>query len=270
MPGTFWIRRLCAAVCLATAVASCAVASASASGIAAPPNPLADCDAQGGHPDFTLAGLNGCRAKEGIGTMVLPSNWSSLNGGEQMLVLVDLERVNRGLAPVIGLSPALDELAARGAQNGNDPAFPSGGFAGGGGIWFGGNSTIGADYAWMYDDGPRGLDINEDCPSGGNSSDCWLHRDIILWKGTGGTLVGGGGSTDGSYAFEVLAGYSTAGLTFTWSHELRYFAKQPGVDPFNPLAHNASAHKPGRKHGGKSGSGGSSSRGSDGLTITVG
>jgi hypothetical protein len=269
MPGTFWIRRLRAASCLAIAVASCAVASANAAtGMVAPSNPAADCDAQGAHPEFTLAGLNGCRAKEGVGPMVLPSNWSALTAPEQMLVLVDLERVNRGLAPVIGLSPALDQLAAHGAQIGDDPAFPSGGFEGGGGIWFGGNSTIGADYAWMYDDGPRGFDINEDCPAGGGS-DCWLHRDIILWNGSGGALVGGGGSTNGSYAFEVLAGYSTAGLTFTWSHELHYFAKQPGVDPLDSLAHKASGGKH-HKRGGKSGSGGGSSGGNDGLTITVG
>lgn len=241
MPGSFWIRRLCAAICLAGAIASCAVASASAAtGIVPPSNPATDCDAQGGHPDFTLSGLNRCRAKEGIGPMVLPSNWSALSAPEQMLVLVDLERVNRGLAPVIGLSPALDQLAADGAQIRNDPAFPSGGFAGGGGIWFGGKSTIAADYAWMYDDGPRGFDINADCPAGSSSSDCWLHRDIILLKGTRGTLVAGGGSTKGSYAFEVLSGYSTAGLMFSWSHELRYFAKRPGAEPLERLTHKAS------------------------------
>jgi hypothetical protein len=235
MPGSFWTRRVCAAIGLTVVLASCTGASASATiGTTPPSNPAADCDARGGHPEFTLAGVNRCRAKEGVGPMVLPSNWSSLSRPQQMLVLIDLERVNRGLAPVIGLSPALDRLAAHGAQIGDDPAFPSRGFEGGGGIWFRGSSTIAADYAWMYDDGPRGLDINDDCPAGSSSSDCWLHRDIILWKGGAGTLVGGGGSANRSYAFEILSGYSTAGLTFTWSRELRYFAKQPGADPLDP------------------------------------
>jgi hypothetical protein len=286
MPARCSVRGFVAT--LAAVVAGCALgvgpATAASPGILPPANPAADCDPQGSHPGFTLQELNGCRAKENLGPLTLPSNWTSLNAPEQMLVLIDLERVNRGLPAVIGLSPALDQLATHGAQVGDDPAFPSGGFQGGGGIWFGGDSTVAADYVWMYDDGPRGLDINEDCPATG-SSGCWLHRDIILWKGTGGELVGGGGATDGSYAFEVLSGYSSAGLTFTWSHELRYFASRPGLDPLNPLARKASGgaqHHKARKHdghrrrgrhhthGAKPGGKGGSAGPTDTITITFG
>jgi hypothetical protein len=68
----------------------------------------------------------------------------------------------------------------------------------------------------------------------------------------------------------VLSGYSTAGLTFTWSHELRHFAKRPGADPLDPLTHKAGGGKHGKERGGKSRSGGGSSGSNDRLTITVG
>jgi hypothetical protein len=225
--------RFLATVAVAVALAAFAVASASAAtlGIVPPANPTADCDSQGGNPQLTLHGLDRCRAKEGVGPLVLPSNWFALSGPQEMLVLIDLERVDRGLVPVVGLSRALDRLAAKGARARDDPPFPSHGFEWGGGIWFGGDSTIGADYGWMYDDGPKGLDLNEDCPAGGSSTSCWLHRDIILWNRTDAVLVGGGGSMKGSYAFEILAGYSRAALTFTWAHELRYFATKPEAEP---------------------------------------
>ena len=231
MPANLRFRRLLASAVVAIALCGLGVASASAStvGILPPANPAADCDARGARPDFTLNGLDRCRAKEGVGRLVLPSNWGALTAPQQLLVLLDLERVNRGLAPVVGLSPALDRLAAAGARSHEDPSFPAGGFQWGGGLWSSGGSSITADYGWMYDDGPNGLDINEDCPASGHSSSCWLHRDIILRRGLGGALVGGGGSIRGSYAFEILAGYSSAGLTFTWAHELRYFARKPGV-----------------------------------------
>lgn len=222
-----------AAVAVALGTLDAASASAKTAGILPPANPAADCDARTVHPAFTVRGLDRCRGKEGVGRLLLPSNWSALTGPQQMLVLIDLERVNRGLAPVVGLSPALDRLAAEGAQAHDDPPFPSGGFEGGGGIWFGGQSTVAADYGWMYDDGPKGLDLNEECPAAGRSSSCWLHRDIILGKGSGGALVAGGGATKGSYAFEILSGYSSAGLAFTWAHELRYFAAKPGLEPLS-------------------------------------
>lgn len=166
--------------------------------------------------------------------MRLPGNWNSLTPSQQQLVIIDIERVNRGLAPIVGLSASLGKLAARGASDERDPAFPANGFSGGGGLWAASASVLGADYEWMYDDGLHGYDANLDCPARGGSS-CWLHRDIILWHPHGGPLVAGAGyvrkAQYGSYAFEVLSGHSTAGLNFTWAHELRYFAVKPRIEP---------------------------------------
>jgi hypothetical protein len=236
MPGTPTVTRFLAAAVVALAMAGfvAAPAGAATAGILPPANPAADCDAKGRDPALTVQGLDRCRAKEGVGPLTLPSNWTMLSGPEQMLVVIDLERVNRGLAPVVGLNPTLDRLAAAGARARNDPRFPAAGYQSAGSIWFGGDSTIAADYGWMYDDGPKGLDLNEDCPAAGHSSSCWLHRDIILLSGAGRALVGGGGSVRGSYAFEILSGYSRAGLTFTWAHELRYFTSKPGVERQHP------------------------------------
>ena len=64
-----------------------------------------------------------------------------------MLVIIDLERVNRGEAPVAGLTRPLDRQAQRAAAAGIDPAI---GF---GDIWEGGpNSTAEADYGWKPGD----------------------------------------------------------------------------------------------------------------------
>src|SRR5205823_2476468 len=38
-------------------------------------------------------------------------------------------------------------------------------------------NALGADYAWMYDDGPGGSNLA--CPTG-SSRYCWGHRDVLL------------------------------------------------------------------------------------------
>jgi hypothetical protein len=237
---------LSAGVCLLVGTVGVGAAQAATAGILPPKNPAADCDRSAPHVSVTLSSLDACRADEGVGPLTLPANWNSLTPSQQQLVIIDIERVNRGLAPIVGLSASLSALAVGGAENDDDPAFPSGGFVGGGGIWAAAPSALQADYEWMYDDGNNGFDDNIDCSSGGGSS-CWLHRNIILWRGDGGPLVAGAAyirqSRYGSYAFEVLSGYSTAGLTFTWAHELHYFVTAPGVDPAGSAARKAAAKR---------------------------
>jgi hypothetical protein len=103
---------------------------------------------------------------------------------EQLFVTVDLERVARGLPPAVVLTRSLDKIAQTGARRDDDPPLgqlpgrlPGGGrWIAAGGNWAGGwRSPLGADYAWMYDDGPG-----------------WGHRDNIL--GTFSTRSRCGGS----------------------------------------------------------------------------
>lgn len=184
-----------------------------------------------------LAAINACRALENVGPLKLPSNWGALSPVEQGFVLIELERVNRGLAPIVGLSATLNGLASSGAHAGTDPSFPAGGGYAGGAIWAGAPSAVAADVLWMYADGPGGENL--DCSSAGQAG-CWGHRDIMLWDRPGGRLVAGGGyATAGgtsSFAYIVLSGYSTANLTFTWANELRYFATRPVVEPLSRSA----------------------------------
>ncbi len=181
----------------------------------------------------TSADIDQCRALEGVGQLVLPSNFGKLNGPEQMLVLFDLERINRGLPPVVGLSAALDTDARRGAVAGGDPNGPGG--YGWTSIWAGGYGSIGAsNWAWMYDDGYPGP--NEDCSSP-SSDGCWGHRNAILLESSspvvgGGGLVTGGNAPYGySAAFLFVFGYPTTHLVFTWSGELKYFRAPPRLEP---------------------------------------
>jgi hypothetical protein len=126
-----------------------------------------------------LVDINAARAGERIGPMQLPGDFGTLTVPQQLLVLSNLERVDRGLLPVLGLSGPLDQDALTGAQNDADP-MPSqvngdawtanweGGYA----------SPFEADFEWMYDDG-FGSD-NEDCNAPSDPG-CWGHRHDILW-----------------------------------------------------------------------------------------
>ena len=91
----------------------------------------------------------------------------------------NLERIDRGLAPILGLSAALNQDAQSAAARDDDP-MPTH-FYGtvATGNWAAGyDSTLEADFGWMYDDG-LGSD-NLDCTNA-NPSGCWGHRHDILW-----------------------------------------------------------------------------------------
>ncbi|MCL2417800.1 MAG: hypothetical protein FWD04_00790 [Conexibacteraceae bacterium] len=219
-------------VCAVSGLGGTGVASALQARLSSLPNPPVNCDPAPTSPTWGVVNIDACRAKERVGPLTLPSNWGALTRVEQGFVLIDLERVNRGLPPILGLSASLDRLAKTGAVRHSDPPFPKSGFNSGGGIWAASGSVVAADYMWMYDDGPHGFDMNIVCTHPGEAG-CWMHRDIILWKG-GRNLVAGGGMTPtaggDSYAYLVLSGHSTAGLAFTWAYELRYFAAKPHLE----------------------------------------
>jgi hypothetical protein len=137
-----------------------------------------------------LAAVNRAHALEGIRPMVLPADFGHLSVPDQLFVAVDLERVDRGLAPFVGLTTALDQNAQRGADNADDPPEPRGSYALDDAEWAGGSSNgLDAVYGWMYDDGfdSGNLDcVHRDDPG------CWGHRKGILDDfGSGANLVMG-------------------------------------------------------------------------------
>lgn len=109
-----------------------------------------------------------------------------LTRDEQLFVVADLERVQRGLPPARLLTKSLDHIAQVGANENEDPPFgllpttlPGGGLVvSAGANWASGFlNPLGSDYGWMYDDGLGSPNI--DCTKS-NTSGCWGHRDNIL------------------------------------------------------------------------------------------
>jgi hypothetical protein len=137
-----------------------------------------------------LDAVNAARAAEGVKPMVLSAGFTSLTVPEQLLVAVNLERIDRGLAPFAGLTDALDRNAQRGADTADDPPDPGSGYTVADTEWAGGSSNgLDAVYGWMYDDGLASGNL--DCPRAG-APGCWGHRHGILDAfGTVGALVMG-------------------------------------------------------------------------------
>ncbi len=168
-----------------------------------------------------LAEINYGLGTEGLAPIALPSDWASLSVAEQVFVIVDLERVDRGLEPFVGLSFVFSIDATVGAFAYADPPLP-GGYPWVGSEWAGGSGDVSAlesDYGWMYDDGVGGPNI--DCTTAG-ASGCWAHRDNILAVGSCTTCVVGagfglvGGSPSMAALFVEPSGPAPP-LTFTWA-----------------------------------------------------
>ena len=208
---------------------------AGAAGILPPNNPPANIAPSS--PDF-LTSIDTARAEEGVGPMdVSESVVSSLPVDEQAFIIINEERINRGLAPIAYVTAQLNGDAQQGADAGDDPGFPSALTGGsslmwGGSVWAGGLSSVfGADYYWMYADGlggSPGQTTNADC-SASTSSECWGHRDILLHQfsscGTAAPTLAMGaaesptGSDGGSIAAVVVStcGAPPSDVLLTWS-----------------------------------------------------
>src|SRR6516164_7828662 len=167
-----------------------APADESATGIPDPPRSLPP------KPDFTrvcapngvdasepciaavLAAIDAARAAEGVKAMTLPSGFATLTVPEQVLVAINLERVDRGLPPFVGLTAVLDANAQRGADIADDPPDPGAAYTVADTEWAGGSSNgLDAVYGWMYDDGIGSGNL--DCQHRSDQG-CWGHRKGIL------------------------------------------------------------------------------------------
>jgi hypothetical protein len=162
---------------------------------------------------------------------------------EQIFILVNEERIDRGLPAVSNMTSQLNADAQAGADSSTDPGFPAslngaGAVTWGGSIWAGGLSNMfEADYFWMYSDGWGGLvgTTNVACgvltPGG-----CWGHRDNILHEfgacGTQAPTLSMGAASDpngfkgGSVAAVIIGtcGATPSDVTMTWSQVLQSIA----------------------------------------------
>jgi len=111
--------------------------------------------------------------------MILPINYLSLTAAQQFFVVANLERMNRGLPPMLGLTPEYNSKCQIGADENSNPPGPSSDAETWGTNWSGGySSVLTSNYGWMYLDGPGGPNL--DCVSSNNHAYCWDHRDHIL------------------------------------------------------------------------------------------
>jgi hypothetical protein len=167
--------------------------------------------------------LDQARSRLGQPGYTLPADFSQLTPAEQAFVLTNLDRVLYGLHPIPGLTPELDQAAAAGAALDQDPVVNQPSLNAMASNWAGGYRDLPLAYeAWMYDDGPGG--VNLDCTAL-NRSGCWGHRDNVLWvfSGSGPVAMGAAALTDSrgtrSYAMVIVQGDSSyqPNYTYTWS-----------------------------------------------------
>lgn len=133
-----------------------------------------------------LTAIDTARATEGYGPLLLPADFSGLAPGAQLVAVANAERTSRGL-PALPQSAPLDALALQGARAGRDPLGPPL-HSWASNISWGYRTALAADFAWMYDDGPGGPNV--DCPRAG-APGCWGHRRNILapWSGASGAAA---------------------------------------------------------------------------------
>jgi len=174
-----------------------------------PPQVMPACTTVGDHTagciDSVLHNINYARSLEGLGPLVLPPDYATDLVPVQQLILTDEERGDRGIPEYSDLDHTLDSVALTGAQASTDPGPLPAGFEGPGGSIFAQDETpLGADFAWMYDDGYGGTNL--DCTSPG--SGCWGHRDNILgnWTSISGetAMLGAANTSSGQYT-EIFA-----------------------------------------------------------------
>jgi hypothetical protein len=121
------------------------------------------------------------RVDEGLGPLILPSNYASVTVAEQNLALVNLERTARGLPPEYGLVPCLNTDAQAGSVAQGDPLNPDTDctppMAGYEGNWANAHTPLEADFLLVYDDGLNSPNL---ACTASDTTDCWGHRDRIL------------------------------------------------------------------------------------------
>jgi hypothetical protein len=211
------------------------------------PTPIVPASYTGG-PDPTqecvLADWICGAVEEGISSLQLPTNYGSLTTPEQMLTIINLERIYRGEDPFVGLSSYLDTDAAGtntpgyGLASNTDPYVgfitdPNSAF---GGFWAGGDAPEYTIASMLYDDGPGGSNL---ACTGPVTWGCWLHRNGLL-TGPSNPNIAAGIAANGSASTGVFSDEYPDDLIWSWASELPYFTNSlptgaqlvPGVAPF--------------------------------------
>ena len=169
--------------------------------------------------------LDQARAKLHLGPYKLPANFVKLAPDRQILILSNLDRAEYNLAPITGVTAALNEVARGGTpgdpgvRGAGDPVLQAPGVQSTSN-WAGGFPNIVLAYlAWMYDDGPGSSNLV--CTTS-NSSGCWGHRQTVLadlvTPGPTAMGVAAGRDTRGDTSFAMLIARGRSGYTNGYSY----------------------------------------------------
>jgi hypothetical protein len=149
-----------------------------------------------------IAQLDAARALENQPPYQLPSDFLSLSGAHQIVVLTNLDRQANGLRVVPGTTTALNRAAMAGAEAWTDPVVVNPKLAWAAN-WAGGfPAAVWAYLTWMYDDGYPSPNVDCATPT---AQGCWGHRhDILARFSPGGALeMGAADLNDSSYAMVI-------------------------------------------------------------------
>ncbi len=179
--------------------------------------------------NLALEAVDNARSSvEGLQPMKLPSNFSTLTPAEQIFVLIDIERVDRGLDPVLGMVSQLNADAASGANSFTDPNYGGEAIPGVTGsygwvsVWSEDYSSAASIFDWMYNDGYNSFNYSCSTPT---SIGCWGHRDSILATAPSGTSwIMGSYSTPSSGLYSqaalmlsIAGSVPSSDFTYTWA-----------------------------------------------------
>ncbi len=190
------------------------------------------------YPNF-LDAVNAGRALEGLAP-ISDVGRGQFSVTQEMFVVINLERIARGLPAFEEMTASLDTLAQTGANDREDPPLPTapGAPAATGTLWAGTADPLFADFAWMYEDGctpvAQQAAFNTGCSA--VPPDPWEHRHNILEDfsalGAGCNLLMG--VADNQNSIGVLTeGYCGASapddVVFTWAQAEATLAIPPST-----------------------------------------
>ncbi len=190
----------------------------------------------------SLDAVNAGRAQDGYAP-ISDSGFSALTPAQEMFVIIDLERVARGLPPFEEMTSSLDALAQVGANDQQDPPLPTpppNTSSATGVLWAGTSDPLLVDFGWMYEDGctfvSQQLLFNSGCSASPPTP--WVHRNYVLEDfsalGDGCNLLMGVAVVPSSLAV-VTEGYCGAAaptdVVFTWFDAEIIIGVQPSPPP---------------------------------------
>ena len=182
--------------------------------------------------------LDKARALVHLPPYALPADFASLSPPRQMFILVNLDRIAYGLAPMPGMTGALNHDAiASGVWVADDP-HPSSttGLTAWWPGWAGAFYNVPMAYeTWVWNDGLGST--NPRCTPSDHSR-CWGHRHSVLWKYGPVLAMGAAAGRDSrhhrrGYAYLFVGGNAdyTPAYTYTWEQAVEDGAGTNTYDP---------------------------------------